>query len=80
MCYLLHSLGCDDGGDGASLLHHHSLLMGRIHGLAMKVAGCGFSVRLHKHKAQSDHTGPADVPNLLRRVKCTRLKELIQMK
>lgn len=56
MCYLLDSLGCDNGGDCASLLNHHSLLMTRIHRLAMQVAGCGFSVRLHKDKLQSDQT------------------------
>lgn len=50
VCYLLHSLGCDNGGDGASLLHHHSLLMARIYRLAMKVAGCRFSVSLQTHK------------------------------
>lgn len=54
--YLLDSLGCDNGGDCASLLHHHSLLMTRIHRLAMQVAGCGFSVGLQKHKVQSDHS------------------------
>jgi len=56
---LLDSLGRDDGGDGATLLHHHALLMARIHRLAMQVARCGFSVRLHKHK--SDYTVTVDI-------------------
>lgn len=56
MTYLLDCLGCDDGGDRASLLHHHALLMARIHGLAVQVARCGFSVRLQEHKIKRKTT------------------------
>lgn len=51
--YLLDSLRCEDGGDGAPLLDHHSLLMAGIDGLAVQVAGCGLSVRLQKQTTES---------------------------
>lgn len=44
--YLLNSLGCDNSGDCATLLHHHALLMTRIHRLPVQVAGSGLCVGL----------------------------------
>lgn len=45
--YLLNCLRCDNGGDGASLLHNHTLLMTRVHLLPMQVTGSWLSVCLH---------------------------------
>lgn len=50
LCHLLDSLRCDDGGDGAPLLHHHSLLMTRVDRLAVQVAGSRLCVCLKRKK------------------------------
>jgi len=47
LAYLLNCLRRDNGGDGATLLHYHTLWMTRVHLLPMQVVGRWLSVCLY---------------------------------
>ena len=54
VCYRLDCLGRDNGGDCSSLLHHHPLLVARVHRWAVEVAGSRVRVCLYKHNTPSN--------------------------